>query len=149
MTSGKTKPFLLFFVSVGIFALALGQPSNQKDIYADCLAQIDNGFIHNSQPLKALLTGNEVAEFRTTLFDGNIYRITTCSPTNQKIWFSLYDTNDNLLFSTTGHSYSPYWDFKMEGNMECRIEAGLMPGSGSSGMAVLLIAFKNIVPATY
>ena len=149
MISGKTIPFLLFVVTAGMFALAFTQPSNQKDIYADCMEQIDNGFIHNSQPMKALLTGTEVAEFRATLFEGNIYRIATCSPTNKKIWFSIYDTNNNLLFSTTQYDYSSCWDFKMEGNMECKIEAGLMPGSGSSGMAVLLIGFKHIRPSAF
>lgn len=108
-----------------------------------CYQQINNGFVHNSQPMKALLTGSEVAEFRTTLFEGNIYRIATCSPANKKIWFSVYDTNNNLLFSSNQHNDSSTWDFKMEGNMECVIEAGLTADSGDSGLALLLIGFKN------
>lgn len=106
--------------------------------------EIQNGFVHNSQPMKALLTGSEVAEFRTTLFEGNIYRIATCSPTDKQIWFSVYDTNNNLLFSSTQQTFSSSWDFKMEGNMECIIEAGLMPGKGDSGLALVLIGFKNV-----
>lgn len=118
------------------------QPADK--IYSDCFLEIQNGFVHNSQPMKALLTGSEVAEFRTTLFEGNIYRIATCSPNDKKIWFSVYDTNNNLLFSSTQQNFSSSWDFRMEGNMECVIEAGLMPGKGDSGMALVLIGFKNV-----
>lgn len=129
--------------------MAMGQPSATLPVYSDCLKQMDEGFIHNSQPMKALLTGSEVAEFRTTLFEGNVYRIATCSPTNKKIWFSIYDTNNNLLFSTTRHNYSSSWDFQIKGNLECKIEAGLMPGEGNSGMAVILIGVKSLEKSSF
>ena len=143
MISEKTLPLTLLFISLMVM-MAMGQPSATLPVYSDCLEQMDEGFIHNSQPMKALLTGSEVAEFRTTLFEGNIYRIVTCSPTNKKIWFSIYDTNNNLLFSTTRHNYSSSWDFQIKGNLECKIEAGLMPGEGNSGMAVILIGVKSL-----
>ncbi len=142
MKSNRTITFfLVLFFSVLFTSGTNSQPTEK--IYADCLLQIQNGFVHNSQPMKALLTGSEVAEFRTTLFEGNIYRIATCSPTDKRIWFSVYDTNNNILFSSTHQNFSSSWDFKMEGNMECIIEAGLMPGSGDSGLALVLIGFKN------
>jgi hypothetical protein len=134
---------ILFVVilTAGFSAGTNSQPSER--IYSDCFLNVQDGFVHNSQPMKALLTGTEVAEFRTTMFEGNVYRIATCSPTDEQIWFSVYDTNNNLLFSSTQQKFSSSWDFKMEGNMECIIEAGLMPGSGNSGMALVLIGFKN------
>jgi len=143
MNSEKIKSLILLTI-ISLFAVSLSQPSQSKHFYSDCVEQIDDGFIHNSQPMKALLTGSEIAEFRTTLFEGNIYRIATCSPSNKKIWFSIYDTNNNLLFSTTRHNFSSSWDFEMKGNLECKIEAGLMPGEGDSGMAVLLIGVKSM-----
>ncbi|MGQ1891547.1 hypothetical protein ACT29H_13995 [Thermophagus sp. OGC60D27] len=143
MNSGKTTTLILLTI-ISLCAVALSQPNQSQHFYSGCMEQIDDGFIHNSQPMKALLTGSEVAEFRTTLFEGNIYRIVTCSPTNKKIWFSIYDTNNNLLFSTTRHNFSSSWDFEMKGNLECKIEAGLMPGEGNSGMAVILIGVKSL-----
>jgi hypothetical protein len=35
------------------------------------------------------------------------------------------------------------WDFKMEGTMDCIIEAGLDPGTADSGMALLMLGFTN------
>ncbi|SFE77150.1 hypothetical protein [Thermophagus xiamenensis] len=148
MNSEKTLPLTLLFITLMVM-MAMGQPSATLPVYSDCLKQMDEGFIHNSQPMKALLTGSEVAEFRTTLFEGNVYRIATCSPTNKKIWFSIYDTNNNLLFSTTRHNYSSSWDFQIKGNLECKIEAGLMPGEGNSGMAVILIGVKSLEKSSF
>ncbi len=143
MKSNKIISFLFIVIlTIGFSAGINSQPSER--VYSDCFLKVQDGFVHNSQPMKALLTGTEVAEFRATLFEGNVYRIATCSPGDQKIWFSVYDTNNNLLFSSTQQNFSSSWDFKMEGNMECIIEAGLMPGSGDSGMALVLVGFKNV-----
>ncbi len=142
MNSYRGKTFLILAISLLTFS---GNTISQlsENTNSNCYKQINGGFVHNSQPMKALLTGAEVAEFRTTLFDGNIYRIATCSPANKNIWFSVYDTNNNLLFSSTKYNHSSSWDFKIEGNIECVIEAGLMPDSGDSGLAILQIGFKN------
>lgn len=138
------KPISIFLIA--LFSLTFSASINSQlseNFYNECTRDIGTGFVHNSQPLKALLTGAEVAEFRTTLYDGNIYRFVTCTPGNNKIWFSVYDTNNKLLFSSKKHNNSSTWDFKMEGNIECIIEAGLMPESGDSGLAMLLIGFKK------
>ncbi|PWD98681.1 hypothetical protein [Marinilabilia rubra] len=134
---------ILFLTLISLAYTPKTNSQQTKEIEAGCIQQIRNGFIPNSQPMKALLTGSEVAEFRTTLFEGNTYRIATCSPTNKKIWFSVYDTNKNLLFSSSQQQYSASWDFQMEGNMECIIEAGLMPDGEDSGLALVLIGFKT------
>jgi len=141
MISYKTIIILIAFFSLTFTASTHSQLS--ENFYNECTREIESGFVHNSQPMKALLTGSEVAEFRTTLFDGNIYRFVTCTPGNNNIWFSVYDTNNKLLFSSRKHKNSSTWDFKMEGNIECIIEAGLMPDSGDSGLALLLIGFKK------
>jgi hypothetical protein len=102
----------IFFFTVS-FTINPQQPSA---LYSACQNQIKPDFIYNGQPMRALLTGKEVAAFRT---------------------------NNNLLFSSTQHKQSNCWDFKMEGNIECVIEAGLLPNSQDSGMALLMIGFKN------
>jgi len=129
---------LLFFIAVSSFTSQ--QPENA---YQECLDQLGDDFIHSGQPMRALLTGAEVAEFRTTMFEGNTYRVSTCSPGNQEMWFSVYDTRNNLIFSSARHGHTNTWDFKMEGNMECVIEAGLVSDENNSGMTLLMIGFKN------
>jgi len=128
-----------------IFFLATVNLNSQQnnEIYQKCREQLGSEFIHSGQPMRALLTGAEVAEFRTTMFEGNTYRISTCSPEDQEIWFSVYDSNNNLIFSSNRHDQVESWDFKMEGNMECVIEAGLLSDRNDSGMAMVMIGFKN------
>ena len=129
---------VLFFLAIPLLASA-----QEDNILKDCKKQIHAPFIKSGQPLQAFLTGDEVAEFRTTLFDGNIYRIVTCSPDQQKIWFSVYDHKRNLLFASNRFQTPSSWDFKMEGTMDCIIEAGLDPESSDSGMALLMVGFTN------
>jgi hypothetical protein len=134
---------ILFILLLSLILSVSTNSQQPEDLYAGCFQQINDGYIPDGQPMKALLTGTEVAEFRTTLFDGNTYRISTCSPSDKKIWFSVYDSDKRLLFSSAQQNQSSFWDFKMEGNLECIIEAGLMPGKGDSGMALLLVGFKK------
>ncbi len=133
-----TSILALFFLAIPILVNA--QIDNAMN---NCKQQLRAPFINSGQPMQAFLTGNEVAEFRATLFDGNIYRIITCSPTQQKIWFSVYDVNRNLLFASNQHRMPASWDFKMEGTMDCIIEAGLDPNTADSGMALLMLGFTN------
>ncbi len=134
------RTIAIFFIA--FVSLASNSQLTER-IESECLEDIGSDFVHNSQPMRALLTGSEIAEFRTTLFEGNIYRFVACSPGNNNIWFSVYDANHKLLFSSSHYDNPKSWDFKLEGNMECIIEAGLLPGSGDSGLALMLIGFKN------
>lgn len=130
------------FFSMALF-LAGGLNAQIDQMARDCQAEMETPFITSNKTLKAFLTGEEVAEFRTTLFDGNIYRVVLCTPEAQAVAFSLYDTNRNLLYTSSDHSFSPSWDFKMEGSMECIIEARLNNKVSESGVAMLLIGFKH------
>ncbi len=127
--------------------LSLASPifvnSQVDNIFKECKQLIRTPFINSGQPMQAFLTGDEVAQFRTTLFDGNIYRIVTCSPGTQKIWFSVYDGDHNLLFASNQYHTPSSWDFKMEGTLDCIIEAGLDPGTADSGMALLMVGFAS------
>ena len=74
--------------------------NSQDDIlFNTCIDNLKSPFIASGQPLKAFLTGDEVAEFHTTLFSGSIYRVIACSHQTENILFSVYDKDRNLLFS--------------------------------------------------
>jgi hypothetical protein len=134
-------------ILAAFFCLTLLMPSginSQEDqLVKDCLTSLKSPYIAGDNSLKALLTGEEVAEFRTTLFNGNTYRIVLCSHQEGLIEFSLYDTNRNLLYTNSEYGGTGSWDFKMEGSMECIIEARLNNEIAESGMAMLLIGFKS------
>jgi hypothetical protein len=130
----------LFFIS---FLMPTGINSQEEQLVKDCMTSLKSPYIAGDRSLKAFLTGEEVAEFRTTLFNGNTYRIVLCSHQKGLIEFSLYDTNRNLLYTSSDYGDTGSWDFKMEGSMECIIEARLNNEIAESGMAMLLIGFKN------
>lgn len=141
MKKALTLTFVIIF-TLGLFAPA--HVISQKDKIEDCSHNISAPFISNGQPLRAFLTGDEVAEFHTTFLNGSIYRLAACSGNNQPIIFSVYDTNRNLLFTNDEHNKVSVWDFKIAGSVECIIEAKLDNSQSTSGMALMYIGFKSL-----
>ncbi|SKC17572.1 hypothetical protein [Alkalitalea saponilacus] len=138
------KKHLIFFVFIlSMLLMPTGINSQKEDLVKECMTDIRPPFIVGDRSMKAFLTGEEVAEFRTTLFDGNTYRIILCTFEEKLMEFSIYDTNRNLLFNSSEYGYAGMWDFQMEGSMECIIEARLNNEIAQSGMAMLLIGFKH------
>lgn len=101
----------LFCIS---FFMPSGINSQEEQLVNDCLTSLKSPFVAGDRSQKAFLTGEEIAEFRTTLFNGNTYRIVLCSHQEGLIEFSLYDTNRNLLYTSSEYGASGSWDFKME-----------------------------------
>ncbi|MCU4164936.1 hypothetical protein [Carboxylicivirga caseinilyticus] len=119
--------------------------NSQEDVlFTNCLNQLKSPFIASGQPFKAFLTGDEVAEFHTTFFAGSLYRVVTSSHQEGTILFSIYDKDRNLLFSNENHEASSYWDFKIEGSVECIVEARLDTEKTTSGIALLMVGFKSL-----
>jgi hypothetical protein len=109
-----------------------------------CEKHITKNYITDGQAYRALLNGTEVAEFKTTLFGGNTYRIAACSGTDDgNLIFRIYDQEKNLLFTSGEFSNTPYWDFVIENTMVVTIEANLDNTRSSSGCAVVIIGFKR------
>nr|WP_321410027.1 hypothetical protein [uncultured Carboxylicivirga sp.] len=119
--------------------------NSQEDVlFTNCLNQLKSPFIASGQPFKAFLTGDEVAEFHTTFFAGSLYRVVTSSHQEGTILFSIYDKDRNLLFSNENYEASSYWDFKIEGSVECIVEARLDTEKTTSGIALLMVGFKSL-----
>jgi hypothetical protein len=130
-----------------LFALFLILPfvlnSQEEKLLSTCSDYLKSPFITTGQPMRAFLTGDEVAEFHTTLYEGSIYRLVACSKESGNIIFSLYDKNHNLLFSSNEQTEANFWDFKMNGSIDCIIEAKLDSKKTTSGMAMLMLGFKS------
>jgi hypothetical protein len=137
------KSMILLAILCISFLLPSGINSQEGQLVKDCLTSLKSPYVAGDRSLKAFLTGEEIAEFRATLFHGNTYRIVLCSHQEGLIEFSLYDTNRNLLYTNSDYGGAGSWDFKMEGSMECIIEARLNNEIAESGMALLLIGFRR------
>lgn len=135
---------LKFFVIVSFF-FAWAKLFAQCDSIADiCEKHFTPLYISDGQQYRALLISDEVAEFKVTFFGGTTYRISGCSGLSDgNLIFSLYDTQNNLLFVNSDYNNAPYWDFNFKSTIDCRIEAKLDAHKLSSGCAVMLIGFKQ------
>jgi len=138
------KSVLSFVTFLILSFIGVNNLESQEDaLLNNCTNSIKTPYIVSGQPFKAFITGDEVAEFHTTFFAGSTYRIVACSAKNKDIIFSIYDNKRNLLFTNETVENAPYWDFKVEGSIECIVEAKLDSEKATSGIAMLLVGFKS------
>lgn len=111
-------------------------------VEASCKSCFESPFIVTGRPFRALLTGDEIAEFNTTLFSGTTYRIAAGSAGKNYIVINVYDSDRNLLFSNKDYDNANYWDFQVDGYLDCIVEARLDNTLASSGFAIIMTGFK-------
>ena len=137
-------------LTIVISVLCLLKPlkinSQEDELLSGCLSSIRSPFIVTERSFKAFLTGNEVAEFRATFFSGTVYRLVSCGFESEIVEFTVLDNNRNVLFSSREYENTGLWDFRMEGSIECIIEAKLIQGKASSGMVFMLMGFRSSIP---
>jgi hypothetical protein len=101
-------------------------------------------FISDGQVYRAFLQDDEAAEFSTTFFGGSTYRIAVSAGKRADyVIFEIRDEQDMLLFTNADQGNAPYWDFKINNTIECKIQTRLDPNKKSSGCAILLIGFEK------
>ena len=109
-----------------------------------CEKHITTQYIPDGQFYRALLQGDEQAEFNLTLFGGTTYRVAACSGESDGILlFNVVDKDNNVLFSNKDQGSAPFWDLSVTNTIDVRIEAGLDLTKAGSGCAVMLIGFKK------
>ena len=132
--------FLFIVISTNGVLLA------QSDVTLSlCSKYIVPPYISDGQVYKALITGDEIAEFHVTFYGGTVYRIAAATGQSEgNLIFSLYDKERHLLFSNRDYKNSTYWDFKFTSTIDCIIEAELDPSArNGSGLVNMLIGFKQ------
>jgi len=135
-------------LSLGLFSLTAFNASAQdcEEIYhvvEQYIVNNDDGrpFVSDGQAYIAFLD-NEKAEFHTTLYGGSFYRIAASAGTKDDyVIFTIYDVEDNVLFTNKAHANSPYWDFKVESTIPVRIQTELDRDKKVTGCAVMMIGF--------
>ncbi len=134
---------LLLFVLLAIAPAVQGQ-GMCTGIAERCEKHITASYIPDGQFYRALLQGDELAEFGLTLFGGTTYRVAACTGEADGILiFSVYDKKRNLLYTNREHGNAPYWDLVVANTLDVTIEAELDPSKVGSGCAVLLVGFKK------
>lgn len=127
----------LFFIQ----ALAFSQADKTLSL---CDKHLLPPFVSDGQEYRALLNGDEIAEFNVSFYGGSTYRIIACSGKIEgNLVFSIYDKERNLLFTNRDYRNSPYWDFKIKNTVNLIIEAELNQTEGASGFAFIQIGFKQ------
>ncbi len=116
--------------------------SQPEVIEASCKEAFEFPFIITGKPFRALLTGDEVAEFKATMFSETTYRIAVGAKDDGQIIFSVYDADHNMLFNSKDYNNANYWDFEVEGYTDCIIEARLDPEKAQSGFAIVMTGIK-------
>lgn len=125
---------------LGMTAMANAQCDSIATV---CAKNITANYISDGQSYRALLNGDEVAEFRATFYGGSTYRIAGCSGfTDGNLVFTVFDEDHNRLFTNSDHKNAPYWDLKFNSTVDCIIEARLNSNNVRSGCASLVIGFK-------
>ena len=135
------RTFLLLSLSISIASQA---QEICRTIAERAEKHITTQYIPDGQFYRALLQGDEQAEFNLTLFGGTTYRVAACSGEGDGILlFHVVDKDGNVLFSNKDQGNAPYWDLAVANTIDVRIEAGLDPTKAGSGCAVMLIGFKK------
>jgi hypothetical protein len=133
----------LILIILGFFT-AINISAQCDSIATFCEHNLSRDYISDGQIHRVLLFNDQVAEFETTLFGGNTYRIAACSGAEDgNLVFRIFDQEKNQLFSNAEFSNAPYWDFVVENTIHCIIEAQLDLHRKESGCAVILIGFKQ------
>lgn len=141
----RTKTLRILSAALIIGLAYIGNASAQCDSIAKiCAENVTADYISDGQSYRALLNGDQVAEFRATFYGGSTYRIAGCSGfTDGNLIFEIYDEDHNQLFASSEYKNTPYWDFEFASTVDCTIEAKLNLANVKSGCATMVIGFKQ------
>jgi len=137
---------IFLFASVLLSTAALAQDCDSiQKIVESYLTDEDEGrsFVSDGQAYIAFLD-REKAEFKTTFYGNSLYRIAASAGVKDDyVIFTIYDENDNILFTNKDQRNAPYWDFKINSTVNVRIETELDLDKKVSGCAIMYIGFQK------
>lgn len=133
-----------YLLLIPLFLLASIGFAQPTGILERCQNYFEDKYISDGQQYRALLAGEEVAEFHATFYEENRYRLVVCgAKDNQTIIFNVYDKKRNLLYSNKDYDNAPFWDLYFSSTTDCIIEARLDTNIQQSGIVYLLIGFEH------
>lgn len=140
------KILLLTIVITAFSGFGLSQDCDSiQGVVESYLTNDEQGrnFVSDGQAYIAFLD-REKAEFKTTFYGNSVYRIAASAGTEDDfVIFTIYDENDNILFTNKDQKNAPFWDFKIESTINVRIETELDMDKKVSGCAIMYIGFQK------
>lgn len=139
----KTIILSVLAVLFGSFSVNAQDCDSVSRVVETYITNDDKGkpFVSDGQVYVAFLD-NEKAEFKTTLYGSSYYRVAASAGIKDDyVIFSIFDMEDNLLFTNKDFKNSPYWDFKIENTVPVRIQTELDTDKKITGCAVMMIGF--------
>jgi hypothetical protein len=135
------KPLFYTVLAMFISAATYAQCDSTAHLASRHLGKM---YVSDGQQYRALIHDDQTAEFTTTFYSGHTYRVSAMGGFAEgQLLFSLYDIENNLIYTNEAHRNAPYWNFKVENTLTLRVEAKLDTAKQSSGCAVLLIGFER------
>ncbi len=139
-------------ILIALILIVLGN-FNSNAQSCDSLYRIVERYFHKSEEGKIFITDgqvyttfldNEKAEFTTTLYGNNLYRIGASAGVKENFAiFTLLDMENNILFTNKDHNNSPYWDFRIENTIPVKIQTELDTNKKNTGCFVMMIGFQK------
>ncbi|SFT56448.1 hypothetical protein SAMN05216474_1350 [Lishizhenia tianjinensis] len=139
------KIFVLFSLVLLTYAVKAQDCDSVQTVVESYLTNDENGrsFISDGQAYIAYLD-REKAEFKTTFYGNSVYRVAASAGTvDDFVIFTIYDENDNILFTNKDQRNAPFWDFKIASTINVRIETELDLDKKVSGCAIMYIGFQK------
>lgn len=131
--------FIVIFISITLTGSA-----QENSLMKECSQYLKLPFVSDGQEYKAQLESGESAEFHTTFYSGNHYRIAgVCDQDDSQLIFSVFDLENRLLFTNKKYGTTPYWDFEFESTLNCTIKAQYISKKKKPASILLLIGFKQ------
>lgn len=134
----------LLIIVLSIMAVSMTSLAQMETTIEKCQEHMTEPYVSDGQYYTVLLNEEDIAEFYVTFYGGTIYRLVGyCGTESGNLAFSVYDQERNLLFTNRDFENTAFWDFKFENTLDCIIEAELDSKDMTSGLAVMLIGFKQ------
>ncbi|RXQ93895.1 hypothetical protein EO244_09965 [Ancylomarina salipaludis] len=134
---------LYFFILISILTIS-NSLAQDKKLMEECSKYLQSTYVSDGQEYKAYLNSGESAEFHTTFYSGNHYRVAGVSDQeDSQLIFSVYDQENNLLFTNKKYASTPYWDFEFASTLNCTIKAQYISKKKKPGSILLLIGFQQ------
>ena len=90
----------------------------------DSMYKNENSFVSDTKYYRLELDKKNQIEFNSVFYGNNTYRIAIRDEKNQdNLKFSVYDIDNNLLFSNKNLENKLYWNFYFSSTIQCKIIA--------------------------
>jgi hypothetical protein len=113
----------------------------------DCLPKLEK-YTHDGNYHAAVLVEGEEAELYKTFYSDMDYRVAICGEdTLPNVEFTVFDSNQNVLYSNKDSNFAKTWDFKLESSQQLKLVVRVLSSdkpadTPASGCVAIMFGFK-------